>query len=121
MKIQCPYCRAEMEIEKEHLGKRADCPSCNAEMQIPVLQAKFIELTQPEMISVKMISRGVVRGLFFFWSIVFAAAVIISIIIGIIAYNEQRNKVKETIETMKRAEAAIRNEEKIQRNLKFSD
>ena len=121
MKIQCPYCRAVMEIQPEHLGRKADCPACNFEMQIPVLTAKIIDPPQPEPVSVKMIARGVVRGLFFFWSIVFAAAVVISIIIGIIAYNEQRNKVKEAIETMKRAEAASRNEEKIQRNLKFSD
>ena len=81
MKIQCPYCRAEMEILPEHLGHRADCPSCNVEMQIPVLQAKFIDPPQPEPVSIKMIASGVVRGLFIFWGIVFAIAIVLSIIL----------------------------------------
>lgn len=80
MKIECPYCRAEMEIQPDHLGKRADCPSCKAEMQIPVLTAKIIEPPQPKPVDRITIQKAVFWALIDFCMLWVALAVIFWIV-----------------------------------------
>lgn len=68
MKIACPSCHAQFEVEAQHAGKVAACPQCGAQMQIPAPMAETVAAAPPappvEVVTVRKIAHGVALGLF---------------------------------------------------------
>lgn len=76
MKIACPSCQAQFEVEAQHAGKVAPCPQCGNSMQIPAPEAQIVppEPAAPppkvEVVTIRKIAHGVALGLFEYLALV---------------------------------------------------
>ncbi|MBQ7694013.1 MAG: hypothetical protein IJI85_10230 [Clostridia bacterium] len=86
MKIACPSCKAQFEVEAQHAGKVAPCPQCGAQMQIPAPVAETVAAAPPapkvEVVTIRKIAHGVALGLFEYSAICGIVALVCFLIFG---------------------------------------